>query len=73
MTNELESLAERVREGIRKQGRYFVSAPAEMAQLGPLREAQKFAERHHWMLVSHMGETNYEFFEAIPSPRQKLF
>jgi len=70
---ELRSLAARIQKGIREQGRYYVSAPAEMMQLGDLRQATEYARLHDWMLVSHIGGDNYEFFEAVPSPQQVLF
>jgi hypothetical protein len=73
MTDELQSLAERIGQGIDKQGRYFVSAPAEMAQLGELRQALAFAREHGWILVCHLGGANYEFFQATHSPQQELF
>ena len=73
MIAELESLSERIQKGIEAQGRYFVPAPAEMAQLGNLEHALAFARRHDWMLVSHLGGENYEFFEATRSPQQALF
>lgn len=73
MTPELESLAKRIEQGMRVQGRYFVSSPAELAQLGDLPHALEFARRRHWMLVPHLGGEYYEFFEATNSPRQTLY
>ena len=73
MVDELTALAERIERGMKLQGRYFVSAPAEMAQLGDLQKTVKFAREHGWILLSHLGGTNYEFFEAIPSPHQELW
>jgi len=73
MTSELESLAVRIRVGILRQGRYLVTAPAEMAQLGSLGDALHFAKRNGWMLVCHLGGQFYEFFEATRSPHQALF
>ena len=72
MIPELQSLAKRIEQGIRVQGRYFVSSPAEMAQLGDLDDAKAFALLHGWILVPHLDGTNYEFFEATDSPRQTL-
>lgn len=73
MIAELQSLTERIERGIAKQGRYFVSAPAEMAQLGDLQHALALAREQGWILVCHLGGENYEFFEAIRSPQQDLF
>ena len=73
MIPELESLAKRMKQGMHRQGRYFASSPAEMAQLGDLAHAMEFARRHGWMFVSHLGGENYEFFEATDSPRQDLY
>jgi len=73
MTVELESLAKKIEDGIRTQGRYYVTCPAEMAQLAPLGRALELAQQNRWMLVSHLGGAHYEFFEATPSPRQQLF
>ncbi len=73
MTSELESLAIRMRAGIQRQGRYLVTAPSEMAQLGNLGHALEFARRNGWMLVCHLGGENYEFFEATRSRHQELF
>ena len=73
MVEELDALAKRVERGIELQGRYFVSSPAEMEQLGDLAHALRFAQEHDWMLVNHLGGTNYEFFEAVPSPHQALW
>jgi len=73
MTPELDSLAKRIEQGMLVQGRYFVSSPAEMAQLGDLPRAMAFARSRGWMLVIHLGGENYEFFEATDSPQQALF
>jgi hypothetical protein len=73
MTPELESLAVRMKIGIQKQGRYLVTAPSEMSQLGDLAHALEFARRNGWMLVCHLGGENYEFFEATRSRQQKLY
>jgi hypothetical protein len=73
VTPELESLAARMRMGILRQGRYLVTAPSEMAQLGDLAHALEFARRNGWMLVCHLGGENYEFFEATRSRNQVLF
>ena len=67
----LAALEKRIERGIAWQGRYFVSAPAEMAQLGSPEEAGAFAHWHHWMFVCHLGGENYEFFEAVPG--QELY
>lgn len=60
------ALEKRIEKGIEWQGRYFVAAPAEMAQLGSPGAALAFARWHGWMFVSHLNGTNYEFFEAVP-------
>lgn len=73
MTRELESLTTRMRRGIRRQGRYLVTAPSERAQIGPLAEAMALARRNGWMLVCHLGGELYEFFEATRSRNQVLF
>jgi len=54
-----------------RQGRYFVSAPAEMAQLGGVEAARGFALWHGWMFVCHLDGAYYEFFEAVPG--QQLY
>ena len=73
MVSELESLAKRIEAGIRRQGRYYASAPAELAQLGDLPHAVDFARQHHWMVVPQLAGEAYEFFEATASPQQVLF
>jgi len=73
MTPELETLAVRIRLGIERQGRYLVTAPSEMAQLGDLWHALEFARKNNWMLVCHLGGESYEFFEATRSRNQELF
>jgi len=71
MSNAWGALEKRIEEGIRSQGRFFVAAPAEMAQLGSPEAALAFALWHNWMFVCHLGGSNYEFFEAVPG--QQLF
>jgi len=71
MGNAWGALEERVREGMARQGRYFVSAPAEMAQLGGVEAARGFALWHGWMFVCHLDGAYYEFFKAAPG--QQLF
>lgn len=66
MSHALAALEKRIEEGIRTQGRYFVSAPAELAQLGTPEAALAFAVFHNWMLVIHLDGANYEFFETRP-------
>ncbi|MEI6351110.1 MAG: hypothetical protein WCP06_08385 [Verrucomicrobiota bacterium] len=73
MVDESAALAERIERGIREQGRYFVSSPAEMAQFGDINHAVEFAKAHGWILLCHLGGTNYEFFEAVPSEHQALY
>ena len=73
MVDELTALAERIERGVREQGRYFVSSPAEMAQFGDIRHVVEFAREHGWIFVCHLGGTNYEFFEAVHSPHQELY
>ena len=65
------ALEKRIEEGIVWQGRYFVSAPAELAQLGSPESALAFARWHGWAFVCHLGGANYEFFEALPG--QQLY
>ena len=64
MGHALGALEKRIEEGIAWQGRYFVSAPSEMEQLGSPEAALAFAQWHGWMFVSHLNGANYEFFEA---------
>ena len=71
MKNLLEALVKRIEAGMKRQARYYVSAPAEMARLGSLEHAEAFAREHGWMLVSHMNGEHYEFIEARPG--QVLF
>ena len=71
MGPELGALEKRIEEGMHWQGRYFVAAPAEMAQLGSPDEALAFAVWHDWMFVCHLGGENYEFFQAVPG--QELY
>lgn len=71
MGNEWVAMERRVEEGIKLQGRYFVSAPAEMKQLGGPEAARAFALWHGWMFVCHLGGANYEFFETMPG--QQLY
>jgi len=66
MGNALGALEKRIEEGIEWQGRYFVSAPAEMEQLGSPQAARAFALWHDWAFVCHLDGANYEFFEAVP-------
>lgn len=67
----LGALEKRIEKGIDEQGRYFVSAPAEMASLGTPEEAEAFAFWHSWMFVNHLEGEHYEFFEAVPG--QELY
>jgi len=62
----LGALEKRIEKGIEWQGRYFVSAPAEMEQLGSPEAASAFAWWHGWMFVKHLDGENYEFLEAVP-------
>ena len=71
MGKQWAALERRVEEGIRLQGRYFVSAPAEMDQLGGPEAARALALWHGWMFVCHLDGANYEFFEAMPG--QQLY
>jgi hypothetical protein len=71
MGNALEAMEQRIEEGIRRQGRYFVAAPAERAQIGDAVHAEAFALWHGWAFVSHMNGEFYEFFEARPG--QELY
>ena len=71
MGHALGALEKRIEQGIESQGRYFVSAPAEMDQLGSPESALEFARWHGWMFVCHLNGENYEFFEAVPG--QQLF
>ena len=71
MGNALGALEERIRRGMARQGRYFVSAPAEMARLGSLEAARAFALWHGWMFVCHLEGANYEFIETVPG--QELY
>lgn len=71
MGNALGALEKRIEEGIRQQGRYFIAAPAEKAQLGDPEAALAFANWHGWMFVCHLGGDDYEFFEACPG--QQLY
>ncbi|MDD5348899.1 MAG: hypothetical protein PHQ12_01690 [Chthoniobacteraceae bacterium] len=71
MGNALGALEERVREGIARQGRYFVGAPAELARLGDVKAAEAFARWHGWMFVCHLDGAAYEFFETRPG--QQLY
>jgi hypothetical protein len=71
MEKALGAVEKRIEEGILLQGRYFVAAPAEMAQLGSPAAALAFAQWHGWMFVCHLGGENYEFFEAVPG--QQLY
>ena len=71
MGQALGALEKRIEEGIVWQGRYFISAPAEMAQLGSPEAALAFARWHGWAFVCHLGGANYEFFEAVPG--QQLY
>lgn len=66
MAHALGALEKRIEEGIKWQGRYFVSSPAEMEQLGSPEAAAAFARWHGWMFVNHLNGENYEFFEAVP-------
>jgi len=66
MGHALGALEKRIEEGIEWQGRYFVSAPAEMEQLGSPQAARAFALWHDWAFVCHLDGANYEFFEAVP-------
>jgi len=66
MANDLESLAEHIDAAIRERGQYLVTAPAEMACIGDYQHAVDFARRHGWMLVSHLHDTNYEFWKGVP-------
>ena len=66
MGHALGALEKRIEEGIKWQGRYFVSAPAEMEQLGSPKAAAAFALWHGWMFVDHLNGENYEFVEAVP-------
>ena len=68
---ELEAVEKRIEEGLKRQARYFVAAPAEMAQIGPPAAAEALARWHGWMFVNHMNGTNYEFFVAEPG--QELY
>ena len=67
----LRALETRIEEGLELQGRYYVAAPAEMAQLGSPEAALAFAQWHGWAFVCHLGGENYEFFEALPG--QELY
>ena len=58
------ALEKRIGEGITLQGRYYVSAPAELAQLGSPEAALAFARWHGWAFVCHLNGANYEFFQA---------
>jgi len=58
------ALEKRIEEGIILQGRYYVSAPAELAQLGSPEAALAFARWHGWAFVCHLNGANYEFFQA---------
>ena len=71
MGNALGALEERIRQGLERQGRYFVSAPAERARLGSPEAARAFALWHGWMFVCHLDGENYEFFETMPG--QELY
>ena len=71
MGHALGALEKRIEEGIARQGRYFVSAPAERAQLESPDAAFAFAQWHGWEFVCHLGGENYEFFQAEPG--QQLF
>ncbi len=44
-----------------------------MAQFGDINHAVEFAKAHGWILLCHLGGTNYEFFEAVPSEHQALY
>jgi hypothetical protein len=66
MVDELAALKERIEAGMKEQGRYFVSAPAEMAQIGDFQHAVEFARKNGWMLVSHLHDSNYEFWQGVP-------
>jgi len=71
MEQQWAAMERRIAEGIKLQGRYFVSAPAEMKLLGDPISARAFAQWHGWMFVCHLGGTHYEFFETQPG--QQLY
>ena len=71
MGHALGALERRIEKGVEWQGRYFVSAPAEMEQLGTPESALAFAVWHGWMFVCHLDGANYEFFETRPG--QELY
>ena len=62
----MKALVKRIEAGMKIQARYYVSAPAEMARIGPLSTAETLARGHGWMLVSHLNGEHYEFIEARP-------
>jgi len=73
MSGELKFLVERIQEGVRRQGRYLITAPSEKALLRSVDDALALARRQGWMLVCHLGGEYFEFFEATRSPQQALW
>jgi len=71
MRHALGALEKRIKEGLALQGRYYVVAPAERAQLGSPEAALAFARWHGWAFVCHLNGASYEFFQAEPG--QQLY